>query len=52
MIWRRLLAFLSEARTGSITLDVHLGKIKGIRIEERIRAEDHPHPRRPVVHSG
>jgi FixJ family two-component response regulator len=50
-IWRRLLAFLSEGRTGSLTLDVHLGKVKGIQIKERIRAEEHPRTRGDMVNS-
>jgi len=37
-IWARLLAFLREAKTGSITLHVHRGRVRDAAFEERVRA--------------
>jgi hypothetical protein len=53
VIWLRLLAFLREGKTGSITLDVHRGAVRDAMFSERVRSEtDHSTTDTAVVDSA
>jgi hypothetical protein len=53
LIWCRLLAFLREGKTGSITLDVHRGAVRDAMFSERVRSEtDHSTTDTAVVDSA